>query len=438
MSLLKEKREELARVHEAAKAKNDEALAASTPEERARIGDEVDRMFGSLDVIEADIRRLERLDSVSRNLDQRAADDHRTDQRDRRPNLGDGLGSQQGGDDLPDYRQVFNAALAYGIGGLDAEERAVFNENNGLIPLRNLPREERALAAGTDAAGGYTVPQGFVPTIEKTMAAWGPMLRPDVIDLLQTDSGNTLPYPAVDDTASRGEQVAENASITDDGGNDFVFGEKTLSAFMHNSEIMRVPLQLLTDSAFDFEKRVIPELFGERMARTLNDKLTTGTGSGQPQGIVTGAGAGVTAAAVAALTSDELIDLQHTVNSAYRNMPGCGWMFNDTVLKGLRKLKDLEGRYIWQRPDMALGTPGTLLDMPYYINPSMADPAAGTKPIVFGLLSKFIVRRVGSNALFVFREKYMDKGQLGFMSFGRYDGRVLNTAAIKVLTMAAA
>ena len=92
MSLLKEKREELARVHEAAKAKNDEALAASTPEERARIGDEVDRMFESLDVIEADIRRLERLDSVSRNLDQR----------DRRPNLGDGLGSQQGGDDLPD------------------------------------------------------------------------------------------------------------------------------------------------------------------------------------------------------------------------------------------------------------------------------------------------------------------------------------------------
>jgi HK97 family phage major capsid protein len=429
MSLLKEKREELARVHESAKAKNDEALAASTPEERARIGDEVDRMFESFDVLEADIRRLERLDDVSRNIDKRANDEHRDDQRGRR------RGS--GGDELPDYRHVFNAALAYGIGGLDAEERAVFNENNGLIPLRNLPREERALAAGTDAAGGYTVPQGFVPTIDKTMAAWGPMLRPDVIDLMPTDSGNSLSYPTIDDTASRGEQVAENASITDDGGNDLVFGEKMLSAFMHNSEIMRVPLQLLTDSAFDFEKRVIPELFGERMARTLNDKLTTGTGSGQPQGIVTGAGAGVTAAAVAALTSDELIDLQHTVNSAYRNMPGCGWMFNDTVLKGLRKLKDLEGRYIWQRPDLALGTPGTLLDMPYYINPSMADPAAGTKPIVFGLLNKFIVRRVGSNALFVFREKYMDKGQLGFMSFGRYDGRVLNTAAIKVLTMAA-
>ena len=432
MSRLKELRDSLPVLHETAKAKNDEIKKDTKPEERARIEAEFEAIMADFDKAEAEIKRIEALDSA----EARQAEQLEAAQRAARPNLGTEPGTEVA-TKHPEYRGVFVDALRYGFAGLTEEQRNVFNAVNGLVPRDKLDPELRALAAGTDSAGGYTIPQGFIPQIEKTMAIWGPMLRADVIDLMTTDSGNGLEMPTINDTASRGDLLAENAAAVDDGGNDFVFGTVAIGAYNHNSEIQRIPFQLLQDSAFDFERRVVPELFGERMARTLNDKLTIGDGSSKPQGIVNGAGAGVTATAVAAITSDELIDLQHTVNPAYRLSPSCGFMFNDTTLKGFRKLKDLEGRYIWQRADLALGTPATLLDHPYWINPSMVDAAAATKPVLFGDMKKYLVRKVRQDVLFVFREKYMNQGQLGFMAYGRYDGRMLNNAAIKAMTMAA-
>ena len=58
-------------------------------------------------------------------------------------------------------------------------------------------------------------------------------------------------------------------------------------------------------------------------------------------------------------TFDELIDLEHSVDPLYRAAPTCRFMFNDGVLKALRKLKDGQGRYIWQPPDVKAGQPPT-------------------------------------------------------------------------------
>jgi HK97 family phage major capsid protein len=182
----------------------------------------------------------------------------------------------------------------------------------------------------------------------------------------------------------------------------------------------------------------MPDLFGERMARTANDKLTTADGSSKPQGIAQGAANGKTAASISAIAPDELIDLQHSVNPAYRASPKAAFMFNDATLAVLRKLKDSENRYIWQAPNLQTGEPGSLLGNRYWINPSMANIGANARSIIFGDLSKYVVRRVGNFTIFVFRERYMNNLQLGFMAFGRFDGKVVNTAAIKRLTHPAA
>lgn len=433
LARMRELRDAHARLIEQGRARLAEIKDDTKKEDRARIESEVDAMFDEAEGKLAEYRRLEKI--VAGEAAQAAMADAQT--RAARPDLPNGQGGAVATVAKPEYRAVFVDALRYGYAGLTEEQRAVFHENAGLVTADKMAPEMRALAAGTDSAGGYTVPEGFIPEIEKTLALWGPMQNGNVIRLLTTDSGNALPYPTVDDTASRGELQAENAAATDDGGNDFVFGVNTLSAYMYNSEIMRVPVQLLTDSAFNFETMVVPDLFGERMARTANAILTTGTGSSQPQGIVTGSALGVTATSATAVTADELIDHQHKIDPAYRQDPSCGWMFNDTFLKGIRKLKDSEGRYIWQRPDLALGTPGTLLDKPYHLNQAMADPAASAKAAVFGALNRFITRQVGRPTIFVFREKYMNQLQLGFMAFSRIDGRCINSGAIKHLKMAA-
>lgn len=439
MSTLKELREKRARTYEAAKAALDAIPADASKEVRAEKEREFDAAMADYDSLDAQIVRHEKLQRAASEEQREQEENAEIERRNRRPG---GNGSAPGagaGGEKPDVRAAWKEALLYGWGGISEEARSVLSEKGiqNVTPQSIKDPEMRALTVGTGSSGGFTVPTEFLPVIRETMALWGPMLNPNVIDLMETTSGNPIEMPTTDDTARRGSQFAENAEITDDGGEDPVFGQVTLSSYMMNSEIVRVPIQLMADSAFDVEKRIIKPLFGKRMARTANDKLTIGDGSSKPQGIVNGAGAGITAAAVAAFAADELIDLQHTIDPAYRQSPKAAWMFNDTVLKLARKLKDSENRYIWQAPDLKTGAPATLLDKPFYINPSMVNPAAGTVPIIFGDLEQFIVRQVGDFQVFVFRERYMNLMQLGFMAWGRLDGRMVESKAIKKMTMAA-
>ena len=422
-----------------ARAKYDEITDDTDESRAAEIEREHDSIMDQWDKNEATIKRMERIEAAEAAA--ALADEKREQERREQKRPLDDTDphklEQQPEVSRREKANVFRMALLGGPASLNPAERRIFNDISGTPEIpEDAPAEVRALAAGSNAEGGYTVPEMFSGELEKTLAVWGPMMDENVIRLKVTDGGNDIPWPGIDDTASRGESQAENDPATDDAGNDFAFNIRTIKAWMKNSEIMRVPVQLLQDSDFDFENDIIPDLFGERMGRTLNDDLTTGTGTDEAQGIVTGAGAGNTALSQTALLADELIDLQHTVNQAYRRNPKAAFMFSDATYKMIRKLKDGEGRYIFQNPRIDGGTPTELLGKPFYINDSMAAPAAGTVPVVFGDLSKYFVRRVRNTQLFIFRELFMNRLQLGFMAYVRIDGRVLNTAAIKKLTMA--
>ena len=168
--------------------------------------------------------------------------------------------------------------------------------------------------------------------------------------------------------------------------------------------------------------------------RKANSWLTIGTGASQPQGIVTAASNGKTAASATAIASDELIDLQHSVNAAYRRSPKCRWMFADTTLQAIRKLKDGQGNYLFQMGDIRVGAPDTLLGKPFSINDDVPAIATGNRSIVFGDFSRFYVRRVGSPLIGVVRERFWP--DLGIAGLIRLDGEIGQSGAIKVLTQA--
>jgi HK97 family phage major capsid protein len=287
-----------------------------------------------------------------------------------------------------------------------------------------------AATVGTASAGGYLVPEGYQAEIIRTMKDYGAVM--DVARVLNTDAGNALPWPTVDDTSQVGALLAENTQVSEQ---DVTLATKQLDAYKYTSKLVRVSWELLQDSAFNVED-LLRDLLGERVGRILNQHFTTGTGSSQPNGIVTGATSGKTAAGVAAITADELIDLQHSVDRAYRN-ERTRWMMSDTALASIRKLKDADNQYLWV-PGLRDGADDTLLGRPVVVNTDMAVPAAGVKSVLFGdFFAGYVVRLVRGFELIRLDERYADYAQSGFVGFARADGEVVNTAAYKALTQAA-
>lgn len=392
-------------------------IKANTDEARAtELEQRHDTIMAELDTLDKNIEREQR------QAAREAEESERREQR--RPDQGgEGRGAEEAA--KPEYREAFIALARAGFDpqAISAEERAVLKE--GVAEFR--------AQSTTAGAGGYTVPTDLARVVDKTLKLWGPMYDEAICTVINTSGGNPLDFPKTDDTAVAVAQHTEAAAMTDDGGVDATFTKMTLGAFAYDTEWVQISMELLQDSAVNIEQ-FIGELLGERLARRVNSELTVGDGTGDPLGIVAASAAGKTAAGVAAFTADEIIDLLHSVDPAYRASPKARFMFNDTTLAAIRKLKDGNGQYIWSMGDIRAGEPGRLLGFNYSVNQAMVNAATGTKPIVFGDFSKYYVRKVGSPVIGVRREYYWPN--IGLAGIVRLDGDLIQTSAVKHLVMA--
>lgn len=309
-----------------------------------------------------------------------------------------------------EYRDAF---IAYCRGGRD-----VLTPEQDAVLRTGWQAEGRAQTVST-TGGGYLIPEGFVRNLETAMLDYSGVMS--AATMLRTDSGNSLPWPTVNDTSNKGALLGIN---TQESEQAITFGVFNLDAYKFTSKSVLVPIELMDDSAFDFDGVVTP-LLSERVGRILEQYFTTGTGSNQPNGIVTASTAGVTGSSASAITVDDLIDLQHSVDPAYRRMPGAAFMFNDSTLKAIKKLKDSQNRPLWLA-GYDVNEPDTILGQPYFINQEMAAIGASAKSVLFGDLSKYIVRTVKDMRILRLVERYADYYQVGFQLFVRADGDLLN------------
>lgn len=325
-----------------------------------------------------------------------------------------------------EYRNAFYAMLSEGgdVSALEPEQRSVLRR--GFV-------ENRTQTAGTPAAGGFTVPRTLANKIVEVMKDWGPMYDPTVTDQMVTSSGNPYDIPTNDDTGNSSAPLNEGADLTDDNSGDLVFGNALLSAWVFATPWLKISFELLQDSAFDVE-RLVSRKLGERLGRGANTKLTVGSGNKEAMGIVTASARGKLAASAAAIASDELIDLQHSVNQAYRRSPFCRWQFADTTLAVIRKLKDGNGNYLWQMGDVRASAPDVILGKPYSVNDDVPAIAAGARSVLFGDHSAYTVRKVGSPLIGTVRERFWPK--VGMAGIIRYDGNLLDANAVKHLRQA--
>lgn len=321
-----------------------------------------------------------------------------------------------------EYQRSFRSYLRVGFGGMRPEQRAIMQPFFGTAES-----ESRALGVGTASAGGALVPEEFYRKVVEAMKAFGGM-RQARTTKLSTASGATMPIPTNDDTGNEGAILAENTQVTEQ---DTTFGSKNLGAYMYTSKLVRVSLQLMQDSAFPIESWLATKL-GQRLGRITNKHFTIGTGTGEPVGILAATGGATVGAlgatgAVTSISYAKLVELEHSVDPAYREQ-GAEWMFNDQTLRALKELVGTDGKPLWL-PGLAVGAPDTILGYPYHINQSVPVMAASAKSILFGDFSYYYIRDVLDMRVLRLDERYADYLQVGFLAFMRADGVFANPDA---------
>ena len=295
------------------------------------------------------------------------------------------------------------------------------------IRHKNFIDVQNALSVGTDADGGYLVPDEFEHQLIDKLQEEN-FFR-SLATIIHTSGDRKIPI-----VTGHGEAawMEENGLYPD---SQDTFGQQSIGAYKLGTMI-KVSEELLNDSVFDLESYISRE-FARRIGAKEEEAFFTGDGSGKPLGILAasgGAETGITAASATAITADELIDLFYSLKSPYRR--NAVWVLNDSTIKAVRKLKDGSGQYLWQ-PSLTAGTPDTILGRPVRTSAYMPAIAASAKTIAFGDFSYYWIADRQGRSFKRLNELYAANGQVGFLASQRVDGKMILPEAVKVLVQKA-
>jgi len=314
------------------------------------------------------------------------------------------------------------ALRSFLAGGLSALSREQLSEMQARVNT-----DIRAeMSTTTPSDGGYTTAPEYQRQLEEAMKAFGGIRQ--VATTIRTATGVQMNFPAADATAEEGEIVGQNAAVS---ALDTTFSNLTMDVYKYSSKKIALPFELLQDTFIDIEA-YIQGLLAVRLGRITAKHFTVGTGTTQPHGIVVGSTQGVAGGAGTAtsVTYDLLVDLEHSVDPAYRSAPGVGFMMHDTTIKALRKIKDGNQRPIFvpgYEQGNPAGAPDRLIGRPIYVSQEMAAMAANAKSILFGQFSKYLIRNVMDLTLFRMTDSaFTLNGQVGFVAFMRSGGRLID------------
>ena len=292
--------------------------------------------------------------------------------------------------------------------------------------LRGKVLVHNVLSEGVDADGGYLVPEDFERDIVTALEEEN-VIR-SLAKVITTQHERKIPVATGHSTA---QWTAENAAYTESNP---TFGQKQIDAFKL-TDLARVSVELLQDSAFDIEDYLMKE-FARAFGIAEEEAFCVGTGTNQPTGIFTANGGtvGVTAAANNAITADELISLVYALKSPYRR--NAKFLMNDATVSSIRKLKDKNDAYLWQ-PSLQAGEPDRLLGYELYTSPYVPTVAAGALTVAFGDFKNYWIGDRAGRTVQRLNELYATNGQIGYVATERVDGKVILPEGIQLLKMKA-
>ena len=295
------------------------------------------------------------------------------------------------------------------------------------------PEEKRVLSEASDGDGAFFAPEEMESNITMN-ASQIAVIRP--LANVGTTSRHVVIGPMLSKPAvSWGVELADYSALT-------------LGAGANRLSIndLKALWTISNDTLEDAEANIVGELsqaFARVIAEAEDTAFAAGTGSNQPEGIITNAAiqARYTASGVADALSnasnngmDALITALTSLKGVYRS--NATFLFNSTTLGVILKLKDGEGRYLWQ-PSSMEGKPNSLIGRPVSVAEGMPDIAAGAFPIVIGdLRLGYKIRDRKGLTITRLNERYAEKDQVGFIVKKRVGGQPVLTEAFQCVKIA--
>ncbi|WP_245584659.1 phage major capsid protein [Salipiger mucosus] len=286
------------------------------------------------------------------------------------------------------------------------------------------PDEIKALTVSNDPQAGYLAPAEMSTEFVRNLVEYSPIRS---IASVRGITGPSVKYPkrtGVTNAQWEGEAEESEESAP-------AFGQ--LEVLPHKlTTFTDISNELLSDSGGTAEAEVrmaLAEDFGKKEGTA----FVNGTGSGQPEGLMTHADIAETInGSTSALSADKMIDLMYALPAMYRNAGT--WLMNGTTLAAVRKLKDGDGRFLWQ-PSFQAGQPETILGRPVVEAVDMPDIASGAFPILYGDFSAY--RIVDRLSMSILSDPYTQarKGVTRMHATRRVGGRVLQAARFRKLKM---
>lgn len=254
-----------------------------------------------------------------------------------------------------------------------------------------------------------------------------------------TDGGEPMHFPKLGAHAIATQVIAQGTAI---GGTDPTFARMQLDAYKYG-ELVAVANEVLQDSGVDMAAFLGRDI-GRAIARVVDADLVVGTGTGEPQGMITAAlvgaaGSVVTGGSLIQPTVEKLIDLVYSVNDEYRQR-GPAWLMRDASAGVIRKFRDggggTVGAFLWE-PSLTAGIqngqPDRLFGYPVYTDPNVASMASNARIVAFGDFSAYYIRQVGNVVIERSDDYLFNVDETAFRGKWRVDGDWIDLTAANVI-----
>ncbi|MBY6090279.1 phage major capsid protein [Maritimibacter alkaliphilus] len=304
--------------------------------------------------------------------------------------------------------------------------------------LRGLELEGKAMST-VSGDGGYLVDPETSETIRSTLAGAASIRQ--IANVVNVEATS---YDVLIDQSDLGSGWGDETSQAETGTPQI---ERISIPLYELSALPKISQRLLDDSAFDIEGWLAGRI-ADKFSRAEAAAFVTGDGSDKPTGFLTHTivangswswdtlgyvATGADGAFAGANPGDAVIDLVYALGARYR--ANGTFVMNSKTAGAVRKIKDLDGRFLWS-DGLAAGEPARLLGYPVLIAEDMPDITTGACAIAFGdFAAGYTVAERPD--LRILRDPFSAKPHVLFYATKRVGGDVSDFAAIKLLKFAA-
>ncbi len=306
--------------------------------------------------------------------------------------------------------------------------------------LRGLTLEGKALSSSVAGDGGYLVDPETASSVQSVLRSTASIRQIANVVNVEATSYDVL----IDSTEFGAGWATESGSVSETGTPTI---ERITIPLHELNALPKASQRLLDDSAFDIESWLAGRI-AEKFSRSEAAAFVSGDGIDKPTGFLThpdvandiwswGGLGYVATGTVAGFDSNSpgnsLVDLVYALGARYR--ANGNFVMNSKTAGVIRKIKDVEGRFLWT-DGLTAGEPARLLGYPVLIAEDMPDIAAGATAIAFGdFRSGYTVAERPD--LRILRDPFSAKPHVLFYATKRVGGDVSDFAAIKLLKFSA-